>query len=60
MRKQYLTGAITLFALWILSTNVARMHESANPAAAVLKSHIMVTPAQYLAVSGDAYVRPEK
>lgn len=44
MKKHYLAGAIPLFALLMLSTDIAQAQEPTNPAAAVLKSHIMVTP----------------
>lgn len=41
---RYQTRAITLLALWLLSTTVARAQQPASPATAGDKSHIMLTP----------------
>ncbi|HET8674529.1 MAG TPA: cupin domain-containing protein [Blastocatellia bacterium] len=39
-------GTIVLLAMGLFCTSVVRAQEPANPAAAVLKSHIMLTPEQ--------------
>jgi mannose-6-phosphate isomerase-like protein (cupin superfamily) len=42
--ERYQAGALILLAMWLFCTNIAHSQEPTNPAAAVLKSHIMLTP----------------
>ncbi len=42
--ERYQARAFIIVAVWLLSANMAQSQEPTNPAAAVIKSHIMLTP----------------